>query len=450
MKLVSRIALINLFCFIVLPAAADDIMSQQHAQQTSKNTENLAKYLQNLGGFLGYDLTQSPTANNQTVSQQLLSISTTQLVEGYVYNTFFGAMPVNAISTALSQFVPEQVSGAKIINALANTTFTYQSYSSPSSSNDKVSANSLIDQPAGPPATGQQSSTYQQDPVSQAVLNILGTPDVSYCMATDLSAFTPSCTYLYQNLVMNNVIGTIPDPTTFFSYSFNQPIIGQLNSNSLMGPLLYTDSKPSKETGSPSTPSTQSQNAGLTAQNQAQEAANFIRYASGAVAPGTLPQAQAYANLYNLAYPPTGTNVPPVQQAQAQATLSNYLANMRVFAAQSSVGVGNLYYILSKRLKQNQGGQNTTSQALSEFQLATWRLNNPNSKPDQQWVNQINTASSATVEKEIAILLAEINYQMYLDRQLQERILLTNSIMLIQNTRATQPTANFNNTGTNQ
>lgn len=55
------------------------------------------------------------------------------------------------------------------------------------------------------------------------------------------------------------------------------------------------------------------------------------------------------------------------------------------------------------------------------------------------------THPPATVQKEIAVLLAEINYQMYLDRQIQERILLTNSIMLLQNLKAAQPTADFSN-----
>lgn len=45
----------------------------------------------------------------------------------------------------------------------------------------------------------------------------------------------------------------------------------------------------------------------------------------------------------------------------------------------------------------------------------------------------INTASPATVEKEMALLLAEINYQLYQMRQQQEKIILTNSIFLLNN-----------------
>lgn len=45
----------------------------------------------------------------------------------------------------------------------------------------------------------------------------------------------------------------------------------------------------------------------------------------------------------------------------------------------------------------------------------------------------MQTASPGTIQKEQLSLLAEINYQLYLNRQMQERILLTNSILLLQN-----------------
>ncbi|CEG55844.1 type IVB secretion system protein IcmX [Legionella fallonii] len=438
MKLVSKLTLINLFCLTTFTATADDI-SNQYNQQMNTNMQTLTKYLQYLGGYLGYDLTVSPTANNQTINQQLLSISTTQLAQSYVYSTFFGAFPVAALSSAI-QIVPTTTPGANMINKLANTTFTYQGYSSASSSQQgKVSASSLIDQVGS-------NSQYQQDPVSQAVLNILGTPDYTYCMSTDQRDWNPSCNYLYENLVTSNVIGALPDSKEYFTSTYNQQLIGQLNVNSLMGTMQYsTENTNQNNTGSP-TPN--SQTPGLTAQNQAQQALNFIRYASGSVVPVPLPTFSAYNDLYNIAVPPDGSNVTVIQQKQAQATLNNYLANLRVYAAQSSVGIGNLYYLLSKRLPQNQSGSNNallTSQAMSEFNMASWRLFNPDMSQNKQWITQLNNASPATVEKEIATLLAEMNYQMYLDRQIQERILLTNSIMLIQNTRSGQPSANFGN-----
>ncbi len=438
MKLLSKLTLVNLFCFTTFTVAADDI-TNQYNQQMNTNMQTLTKYLQYLGGYLGYDLTVSPTANNQVISQQLLKMTTTQLAETYiyVYSTFFGAFPIAVLNGVAAQILPTSAPGANLVNnTLANATFKYQQYNSTSSSQQgKVSVNESIDQ-----------QTFQQDPVSQSVLNILGTPDSTYCMSFNQDSWNSNCNFLYNNLVTSNVIGPLPNSSQFFSYDYNQQLIGQLNVNSLLGTLQYSTENTNQNTGSP-TPN--SQNPGLTAQNQAQQAANFIRYASGSVAPAPLPQLSAYENLYNQANPVAGSNVTQIQQKNAQNTLNTYLANLRIYAAQSSVGVSNLYYLLSKRLPQNQSGTNNsllTSQAMSEFNMASWRLfNAADMTQNKQWINQLNNASPATVEKEIATLLAEINYQMYLDRQIQERILLTNSIMLIQNTRSGQPSANFTN-----
>jgi len=122
------------------------------------------------------------------------------------------------------------------------------------------------------------------------------------------------------------------------------------------------------------------------------------------------------------------------EQIENKQILNNYMLNLRVYTAQVSVGINNLYYIFAKRVPQNVGGtqQQLTSQSLSELRMATWRLYNPD-QGNSQWINKINTASSETVQKEMAILLAEINYQMYLGRQQNERLLLTNNIMLLQN-----------------
>ena len=74
--------------------------------------------------------------------------------------------------------------------------------------------------------------------------------------------------------------------------------------------------------------------------------------------------------------------------------------------------------------------------------MASWRLYNPDSSDNtgnRQWLTQINKGSAASVQKEIAVLLSENNYQLYLSRQLQERMLTLQSIQLLQTTRATKP-----------
>ncbi|ARB92414.1 type IVB secretion system protein IcmX [Legionella longbeachae] len=458
MKLPSKFALFNLLCLTTFSATADNATSLYNSQQMSSNMQELVQYLQNWGQYIGYDITQSPssTVQNFSLSQNLLNLTTTQLTQVSLFYTYLGAIPFNSFNiSSLGQFVPTDVSSAGTINPYANATF--QDYSSQSTSG--VGVNQLIDQTGQASTQGVATSSSQvSDPVSQSVLNILGTPDYSYCMSYDGSSWDQGCNYLTETLVSNNVIGTLPDATTFFSYNYIQQFLGQLNSNSLTAPLMYTIQSQESSGGQQ-----QGTAQGLTADNQAQQAANFIRYATGGVAPIKLPNWKDYDTLYGQAIASSNNStVSPSQQHQAQDTLSRYLASLRTYAAQNSVGVSNLYYILSKRLPQTPKQPLTnsvqipssppTSQALNEFNMATWRIFNPENvsqsgqtgkSGNTQWISQINTASSVTVEKEIAILLAEINYQMYLDRQIHERLLLTNTILLMQSLRSTAPSADF-------
>ncbi len=396
-------------------------------EASKKVLEEIKKDLDSLGGYLGYDITQAITT---AVSQQLIGPAAMQLAQNYVYITMLGATPVTAINTETSRLVPTS-SEYSFINQFVNASFP--SYNSPNAQ-ATASANPLIDQ-----------QNFQPDPVSQAVLNILGTPDYTYCMSnTSAKDWNYNCGYLSEYTVMSNVVGRLPSPQEFFSYAYNQQYISQLNSNTLLAPMLY--SAPASNSGS----SGNSQGLTATMDNQVQQAANFIRYATGAVAPIPLPKWSDYDSLYTAAIKQLGTDEIPatpaeiITQKKAQGIISNYLASLRVYAAQRSVAISNFYYIMSKRLPQNPAGNqgSPTSQALSEFTMASWRLFKPDSDPNNkspQWLNQINTASPATVQKEIATLLAEINYQLYLSRQQEERLLLTNSMLLLQSMNLGKP-----------
>lgn len=411
---------------LMLPTSPKTAIAQTYdeqgylAQQTSSDIKELGKYLLNLGSYLGYNLKQAMPAPYS----QLLSLNSIQLNQRYLLTTLLGAIPVNSTSAALSLFVPTTMSQYQALNAFRNYVFQTQSYSDPSTEHQgKISVSNLIDQ-----------QTYQSDPVSQSILNILGTPNYTYCMSHSGTQWDKACKLLYSQQVSNNVMGALPKPQEYFSYTYNQPVLPELNSNALLGPLVY-----STQIADPSgtTPGQQTQKQGLTAQNQAQAAANFIRYAAYLVEPISLPTQQNYTNLYNQATNLTG-KTSMSDQKKAQGVLSNYVNSLRIYAAQSSVSLSNLYYILSKRMPQGQGATQT-SQAMSEFVMATWRIYNPGHENDKQWLNEINQASNATVQKEIAALLSEINYQLYLTRQQQERLLLTESILLLQNSRAGKP-----------
>ena len=407
---------------LVKPILSRAITAEVAAPQGSEATDAL---LTNLGAYLGYDLT---TVLSDEPYSALLDISATKLSQRSALMTLLGAIPVNAISEAFSAFVPTNSSYSSL-NSLSNYTFeSPTAYNTTSSNSGSVTVNVLIDQP-----------TYQNDPVSQATLNILTTPDYSYCMNNDLTAWVNDCNYLYNTSVNKNVIGSVPDYLKAFTYSYNQSVLPQLNGNTLVGPLLYTTQQ--TQTSGGSNEQQVDTTKGLTANNQIQEAANFIRYVSRGVNPINLPTVQAYQQAYTTATstdPTTSIN----DKNNAQANITSYLSDLRTYAAENSVALSNLYGILARRMPQqksqdsssqstDQSSSSPTSQALSEFQMATRRLYSPNNQ-QEQWIDKINNASSATVQKEIAVLLAEINYQLYLNRQQEERQLLTSSIMLLQ------------------
>lgn len=485
MKLKKQTVTVSFLCLCMASASAqvyDNTSPSSSGSAPGDNESSLTTYVENWAGLMGYDITQPPANKPTDTSTQLINYSTVSLTELLLYSTFFGFIPAatapNSSSSSNSSspvvgapFLPQGNPIANMINQSSNTTFG--NYSNINQATN-VTANALVDQ-----------APYQSDPVSQALLNILGTPDVSYCTTVNSNGMTlvtnptnpnttpASCSTLgatmFQNQVIENVIGTLPDQASFYTFNTNQELIAQLNSNTLLAPLIYsTDSSSSSSTSN----NADSGTPGLQAQTQLQQASNFIRYVSGSVLPTILPNLTAYQTLYNQAIAPNTNN--PAGQAQAQAVLSTYLTSLRVYAAQTSVGMSNLYYILSKRMPQHkqmpsgsQGGNAqplsaSPSQSFNEYMMATWRIFNPeaasnamnsdkNSGNNQsniqstQWIDQINHATPATVQKEIAILLSEINYQLYLSRQIQERMLLTSSVALLQSTKATQPSSNFSN-----
>lgn len=437
MKLQNKFTLSSLLLTLAIPVNAQDPYAgdNQYQQQTSTNTQKVAEYLKNLGDYLGYDVTVAPKQPAQLLQETATNPAPINAIWSYI-----GAIPVNTFFPNLKYFLPSAYPGAGMMNTtFANNTFKQYGQASP----NQVSVNPIIDQ-----------QPFQQDPVSQAVVNILSTPDYTYCLQNynsdqwdskrcpDVLGINSPNKTNYQ--VMKNVVGTIPSPQEFFTYSQKDAnIFAPLNSNSLIAPLLYDTSTPGEGTTSPGAsgqPGTSKQ--GLTAQNQTDAAANFIRYAAGLATPVDLPSWSDYNDMYTEAV--SGKN--DLQTNKAQGALAKYLATLRAYSAQTSVGINNLYYILSKRVAQTAGGeqQTATSQAYNEYQMATWRLFNFGQQNQQQtWKDSLNNASEATVQKEIAILLAEINYQMYLNRQQQERLLLTNSMMQLLVASMNKPSPNL-------
>ncbi|ETO92289.1 hypothetical protein [Legionella oakridgensis] len=430
MKIIGRSLFACLLSMSLFTAEAADYepapTSENYSPELSDmNTslQSIQVYLYNLGQYLGFSLGNAPQNNpiESAAPLPFLDLSQTQIANLYI-------PAITALTNIMSLTI-------------------FKNYGSTTTTGGNISVSSLIDQ-----------QPYQSDPGSQSVLNTLTTPDYSYCLGSQTATTfkadpLTTCTNAGQQLtnlkVVNDVIGSLPNPTTFFTSggitgSDNSNLLQQLSSNSLLTPLSYsTESQAASGTSSSAGSDTSSQDV-LTANSEAQIAENFIRYVSGGTVPIDLATWTQYGNLYTAA---TGTTT-DLSTQQAKYTLIQYLSSLRTYAAQTSVGINNLYYILSKRMKSESA---QTSEALNEYNMATWRLanisnaasgqggNNQQSQQQQQWQQQIQSAPPETVQKEIALLLAEINYQLYLSRQQQERILLTNSILVIQSARSVKP-----------
>ena len=409
--------------------------ASQDASSSSGSMEDLTNDLVNLGGYLGYTIT---TALTTTPVSTLLNYALTSQNEQGSFVTWLGGLITNTANSSLQALVPPG-SPYAAINQATNYTFSGQSsgstpYNSASSWTDgQVTANALID-----------TTPYAADPTSQFLTNIFNIPDYTYNLNNDQTAFVSPLPYsMYDNLIPYNVMGTpLPNPTEYFSTACTANVIPQVNVSTLIAPLQYgtsTASQSSTSSSSSSSSSSCSTQTQLIPTSQAENAYLFTKYAlNDFLEPSGRPSYSAYQTAYSNATATPSSTTSSVTIEQNYSGIVQYFMLLRNYAAGSSVAHDNLYQILSKRMPQS-SGSNSTSQALSEFQMATSRLYNPTGNGTSQWLQGINEASPATVQKEMAALLAEINYQLYLMRQTEERELLTLSIMLMTQLNQTAP-----------
>lgn len=399
------------------------------AEESSESCDiQTCDLLQNLGTYLGYDLsTAKKTEGSDTAvtpSDTLIDLDATLLAQQYAFVTLLGATPVNAFDEALKLFVPEDNATYTAINSAANYTFQTQSggaYNDSSTGDQgQVSVSTLIDQ-----------ETYQNDPVSQDILNTLGTPSYTQCMNNDMTAWLEDCTLLFDQKITGNVVGsTLPSAKEYFTYDYNKDYIPQLNGTLLIAPLLLTSTTSS--TSGASTTTSASAEEGLVASNQLQQATNYIRYVTSSALPPTATTLKNYADLYDKAMS-TDETVSQVDKDKARFAISNYIVKQRRQAAYRSPSMAVLYRLLSDRMPQKSSdGKTITSKALAEFTIGTRRTFDPNKKAGEQWADQINTASSATVQKEMALELADIIHLLYEQNKRTDEMLLLQAVQAIQ------------------
>src|SRR3990167_2605107 len=193
------VSLTSLLFIAASSSFADDTPQLSSMQQ---DLDNISIYLQNLGMYYGYDLTNyCPTANgncpgsggnsgptagsggftNELTNPTATFASEIDLITGFLGSILLPSAPnpaaagATAASTTSTQLVPTTLSlspSAALINTYQNQSFAAaQKIAYPGPNPGAFSASPLIDQ-----------SPYQSDPVNQAILNILSTPDVSYCV----------------------------------------------------------------------------------------------------------------------------------------------------------------------------------------------------------------------------------------------------------------------------
>lgn len=153
--------------------------------------------------------------------------------------------------------------------------------------------------------------------------------------------------------------------------------------------------------------------------NGPEDAKAYIDFLSGTAYPFEIYDANAYKTL----------DLNSVTEQQ-------YRVQVRSYLAQLSLGVDNLNYIYTQRLPQpglgNAAGMANDSESPEAIDqaLATHRTGN------KQWYQDMEAAPPATVMREMLYVLAEMRYDMYQQKQLQERLLATMSAVELQNASA--------------
>ena len=457
-------------CFI----STSSFLWAQNAPLYSENTDNnndqssvlqqIENDIYNLGAALGFMIGGDHTDTSK-VSADLINPSQSIKDEFTTVQYLFATLSINYNYINQYPFIANPLYDG--INGLANQVFANK--------NENQSENTLDSAPIHP------------TPVTQSLQNMLSiTPD-GYCYiqrgTCENYDWDTGCKYFYtqsklfatalgidniSDLFKSNVtscgvdvtqkrlnrLADITNSLGFFPDSqqnFNTSLMNQLDSSLLTTPLLYDNTSSSSTSSTSSENSEQSKNylLGLKSDNAEQAAENYIKYVTGMVLP---PDPMTKEDVDKII-----TNIADSEDIASQLKsfrdFSKYFLGLRVYASRVSVAIQNIYEILGSRKKLNteeEDPSQASSQALNEFKMATYRLYNPKANPDSlstssdpttvPWQQMINEASPARVQKETALLLAEINYQLYLMRKQQEKLLLTNSVMLLQS--ATAPLLN--------
>lgn len=511
------------------PAHSDNsglmAMSSASLQTIAQNSQIIGQYLENLGFYLGFDISKAPCVdynNNNSSPDQGYALTACSTLGSISYILRYPFSNSNTNGDGSQQapanpFLTQALPGTALVMAgnigaqgLVNLESSYSSsngnqlFTSDASSNDNTDQKGLYTIDTSKILKSLENTTLysgsafdQWDidvnvdvvgnpnpknlfqgltPTSQYLLNFLSLRNDQDCVNSNNIITTQPEQQKYcmsPYTVMRNAIGTqVPAiPTDVLT---NVQVIPMLNVETMIGPLQYnttaltSDFKTfstqsnSKDQIVPLQPSGSSQLP--QAQSQLQQAQNYIRYATSALMPPTsLATSSDYSAAWQNAQPTSqGNKNDWSQEAVNQDAQSNrykiyqYLSSLRAFAAVMSVGVSNLNYIFARRMPNPQN--NNISAAASEYFMATHRLmpdpskcqqnssqqssGDPNQGCQSQWQQDINKASPIKLQREMVLLLAEMNYQLYLNRMQGERSLMTLSMLQLMSASTSVSTLN--------
>lgn len=297
------------------------------------------------------------------------------------------------------------IQDALLLNQYGNG--LYKDYSQ--STDDKIT----LDMPISSGSPGNSKAKYQSTPTAQILFNLIAastpSPDLESTISDSLAQIATGQTtakFKQKNAVSDYISNQL------HNLSESSDLLPSLNADTFISPLMYTNQNNGGNGKMP-----QSNLTTLQAQSQQQAASNFVRHLAGEFIPLPEQNSRTLTNAFN-------NNV---------AGVVNYFNSLRGFIAQVSVGISNLNYLYGKRMSPENGSSDNTptvSQSAYEFQMATQRLQNPNTGDSQQnngWAAGLDKLTPREAQREMLMLLAEMNYQLYLNRQVQERMLLTMS-----------------------
>lgn len=284
-----------------------------------------------------------------------------------------------------------------------------------------------------------EQSTYLGNPTALAVFNMMNLPfsclDSSntdqYCFYSTVFPFVQKGAVGQAYNVTGDPSVTISDTvsayTSITNLSQNLPnatnqlqALPTLNADTLLSPLMYKQNL-STIPGTAETPFT-----AAGAQNELESATDFVKYVTGQFLP---------------LQPTSNSDF----VGQSLPTIYTYIAMLRTYISQWSMATSNLNFLLAKRIQPKVDGQPQISQSAYEYNMATRRLQTNSTNTDstndcsggansascqKTWMQQIKGMTSAQQNTQMLELLAEMNYQLYLNRQIMERLLAVNSVSL--------------------